>query len=104
MENVGKVLKDRVRVCRGVLRFWGPPIQDSRTDFWAKTRKSIDSTSMRGWCKMGILIREYYKHMETTNITMKDWGNIRINKIVYGEREIDIILYRTKQRYYNYKV
>jgi hypothetical protein len=46
----------RVRVCRGVLRFSDLRIQDSRTDFGPKMRKSIDSASMRGWCKMEELV------------------------------------------------
>jgi hypothetical protein len=41
-----------VCVCRGVLRFLDPRIQDSRTDFQLFSRKLIDSTSMRGWCKI----------------------------------------------------
>jgi hypothetical protein len=44
------------RVCRGVLRFWDPRIQDSRTDFPDFLTKTDDSTSTRGWCKMGNLI------------------------------------------------
>jgi hypothetical protein len=43
----GKLVSiSRIRccVCRGVLRFWGSRIQDSRTDFWAKCRKTVHST------------------------------------------------------------
>jgi hypothetical protein len=45
-------LDKSVRVCRGVLRFWGPRIQDSRTDFGGFWRKMVGGTSMRGWCKI----------------------------------------------------
>jgi hypothetical protein len=45
-----------VRVCRGVLRFWGMRIQDSRTDFWSKTGKFVDSASTRGWCKIETIV------------------------------------------------
>ena len=45
-----------VRVCRGVLRFWGMRIQDSRTDFGAFLENLVDSTSMRGWCKIVVLV------------------------------------------------
>jgi hypothetical protein len=50
--KMGKIGEIWACVCRGVLRFWGTRIQDSRTDFRPKTQKFIDSTSTRGWCKI----------------------------------------------------
>ena len=43
---------ESTRVCRGVLRFPDPRIQDSRTDFSPFLGILVDSTSTRGWCKI----------------------------------------------------
>ncbi len=91
MENMDGILEIRVRVCRGVLRFWGPRIQDSRTDFRPKTWKFIGSTTMRGWCKIENLVEGYYRHMETTSVMMEDWQNIRFNKIVCERQDINVL-------------
>jgi hypothetical protein len=55
-----------VGVCRGVLRFWRPRIQDSRTDFGVFLAKMVDSTSTRGWCKTESSVRGCYTDGDTT--------------------------------------
>jgi hypothetical protein len=58
-ENWENLVAKSVCVCRGVLRFWGMRIQDSRTDFDGKSAIFIVRASMRGWCKILRLAEEY---------------------------------------------
>jgi hypothetical protein len=88
VSKLGDKLGIRACVCRGVLRVWGSRIQDSRTDFWAFWRKMVDSTSMRGWCKMGDSIG-----YPTTRWELQEVGAKELQVVGYSTGVVNIILY-----------